>query len=207
MILSTLKPILGTTMDDDKHKLALFKLYDFTKGRTDIIDQRMGTYSCKPKSRKWTMVAMLYIIDTARVNGSTIFAMKKEKKCPLKQDSFEIGMDIAMALITPLVKTRSLTSLSFCIKQKVALLIGPPEAPKSNEDLGPSSSKKTGRCHLCIANAVEKKLGRDGHNKISPTYRLCQICGKNLCKQHTVLSCSSCRTSGHLRAMYIILCS
>lgn len=39
LMLSTLKQILGTTKDDKREKLALYKLYDFTKGGTDIVDQ------------------------------------------------------------------------------------------------------------------------------------------------------------------------
>ena len=50
--LSTLEPILGTTKDDNCHKLGLYELYDFTKGGTDIVDQRTGYHSTKTKSRK-----------------------------------------------------------------------------------------------------------------------------------------------------------
>ena len=42
LLLSTLEPILSVTSDDNKVKPAFYKLYDFTKGGTDIIDQRMG---------------------------------------------------------------------------------------------------------------------------------------------------------------------
>ena len=69
LMLSTLKPILGTTIDDNKKEAALYKLYDFTKGGTDIVDQRMGFYTCKVKSHKWSMVAFAYILDTARMNS------------------------------------------------------------------------------------------------------------------------------------------
>ena len=34
---------------DGKEKSMLYKLYDFTKGRTDIVDQRMGFYTSKMK--------------------------------------------------------------------------------------------------------------------------------------------------------------
>ena len=88
MLLSTTPPILGITKDDGKSKLGIYKVYDFTKGGTDIIDQRMGFYTCKPKSRKWTITVFSYVIDMARVNSSTTFALQK-KYDPCKQDSFE----------------------------------------------------------------------------------------------------------------------
>jgi len=40
-------------MDDGKKKLAIYKLYDFTKGGTDIVDQCIGFYTTiKAKSRR-----------------------------------------------------------------------------------------------------------------------------------------------------------
>jgi len=40
-------------MDDGKEKLAIYKLYDFTKGGTDIVDQCIGFYTTiKAKSRR-----------------------------------------------------------------------------------------------------------------------------------------------------------
>ena len=46
IMLTTAKPILGVTKDDKKEKLGTYKLYDFTKGGTDIFDQ-MDFLSCK----------------------------------------------------------------------------------------------------------------------------------------------------------------
>ena len=68
-MLSTLEPILGTTKNDNCHRLGLYKLYDFTKCGTDIADQRMGFYTTKTKSRKWTLVMFAYMLDIARVNS------------------------------------------------------------------------------------------------------------------------------------------
>ena len=65
-MLPTLEPILGTTKDDNCHKLGLYKLYDLAKGGTDIVDQRMGFHTTKTKSRKWTLVMFAYMLDTAR---------------------------------------------------------------------------------------------------------------------------------------------
>ena len=43
---------MDVTMDDGKKKPAVFQLYDFTRGGTNIIDQRMGKYSTKSKKPK-----------------------------------------------------------------------------------------------------------------------------------------------------------
>ena len=88
ILLSTAPPILGITKDGGKSKLGMYKVYDFTKGGTGIIDQRMGFYTCKPKSRKLTIIVFSYVIDMARVYSSTTFPVQK-KYDPCKQDSFE----------------------------------------------------------------------------------------------------------------------
>ena len=78
LFLSTAPPLLATTKDDNKSKLGIYKLYDFSKGGTDIIDQTMGFYSCKLKSKRWTMNAFSYVLDTCRVNASTKYAMNND---------------------------------------------------------------------------------------------------------------------------------
>ena len=43
---------------DDKKPLS-YKIYNYTKGRTDIPDQRMGSYTTKYKTRKSTLVPFI----------------------------------------------------------------------------------------------------------------------------------------------------
>ena len=61
-----MQPIFGISKDQKK-KPALYKLYDYTKGGTDIVDQKISFYSCKTKSRKWTTIAFSYLLDTCRM--------------------------------------------------------------------------------------------------------------------------------------------
>ena len=56
IMLSTREPLLSVT-DDDKKNPALIKLYDFTKGGTDIMDEKIGFYSVKTKTWRWPSVA------------------------------------------------------------------------------------------------------------------------------------------------------
>ena len=43
-------PTLPALTKEDERKPAVVKIYDYTKGGTDIIDQRMGNHSAKPKT-------------------------------------------------------------------------------------------------------------------------------------------------------------
>ena len=106
LIWSTLELILGTTKDGNWHKLGLYKLYDFTKGRTDIIVQRMVFHKMKTKYRKWTLVMFAYILDTARVNSSTVFALNQGKG-PIKERFFEYTYQILLELAKPTIKIRT----------------------------------------------------------------------------------------------------
>ena len=90
ILLSTAPSILGITKDDGKSKLGIYKVYDFTKRGTDIIDKRMGLYTCRPKSRKWTITVFSYVIDMAHVNSSTTVALQKKYDC-CQQDSLNIA--------------------------------------------------------------------------------------------------------------------
>ena len=72
LVLSTTNLILGVTKDDGKQKPAFIKFYDCTLGGTDVVYQKMGNYSVKPKSSKWTIAAFSYILSGARVNATTL---------------------------------------------------------------------------------------------------------------------------------------
>ena len=61
MAVSMMSPLLGVTTDENIRKPAILKLYDFTKGGTDVVEQKIGTYTVKSKSRKWTLVAFSYL--------------------------------------------------------------------------------------------------------------------------------------------------
>ena len=93
MMISTLEPLHAIT-DDDKKKPVLYKHYDFTKGGTDIMDQKMGSYTVKARSRKSTKVAFAYLLDTIRVNTSAVLEISDGKN-PKSVDTFLFGMNLA----------------------------------------------------------------------------------------------------------------
>ena len=50
LVLSTMRPLPGATRDDGYHKPAIIKLYDFTKGGTDIVDQLNDYHTCRSRT-------------------------------------------------------------------------------------------------------------------------------------------------------------
>jgi hypothetical protein len=191
VVLSTLNQILGTTKDDNRKKLALYKLYDFTKGGTDIVDQRMAFHTCKTKSRKWTTIAFAYMIDTARVNSSTIYALNKNVD-PVKQKSFEYGFELVMQLVKPHIARRNQKFLPMAIKQKIQLIIGDnSDNDHPDTDDAPAFGESRKRCTLCQKGAAG--MGYTAKKKsIKCVKSLCQLCGNPTCQEHLVQKCKDC---------------
>ena len=78
LLLSTVQPILGVTKDYGKKKPAIYKLYDFTKGGTDVMDHRIGAYTCKAKLNRWTLTA--FLIYWMCANSTTTFGWPSSKR-------------------------------------------------------------------------------------------------------------------------------
>ena len=123
LVMSTMRPLMGITQDDGKAKPAIIKFYDFTKGGTDIMDQRMAKYSTKSYTKRWTMVNFFYILDTIRCNATTLYALKH--KMPVnKVKSFDVGMELVLSLVKPHIENRSTVGLSSTIISKMSFILG-----------------------------------------------------------------------------------
>ena len=189
MVVSTVEPLMGVTKDD-KTKPAVIKLYDFTKGGTDIVDQKMGAYTTKSKSRKWSKVVFFYLLDTIRVNASTVFALAT-KKSPTKINSFDFGVELADSLIRPYLTERSQNGLQSVIQAKMILYTGETVPSRGNEAPHPRISSTKGRCRSCLSD-----IQGDGYKAMNdnlPKLKTnCQRCGNKTCAQHSMLQCKNC---------------
>jgi len=193
LLLSTMKPIMGVVKNDAKKKPAIFKLYDFTKGGTDIIDQRMGFYSCKGKSRRWTMAVFSYVLDTCRVNSSTVCALNKHQN-PRKLISFDFGMELVMALVKPHIELRSLHGLSNEIQLKIKAVL--PDVETNRTDMSnagdfPLRSNDRKRCRKCLEE-TRGPGAKNAKNKLGKTRFQCQNCGNATCERHSFRRCCDC---------------
>lgn len=122
MLVSTVEPLLSTKFDKSK-KPVVYKLYEFTKGGTEIVDQKVGSCIAKSKSRKWTKVSFLYLLDTVRLNASTLFALAGGRD-PKKLNSSDSAMKRAVELLMPFLISRQMKGLDKSNLQKVNLFTG-----------------------------------------------------------------------------------
>ncbi|KAF0287262.1 PiggyBac transposable element-derived protein 2 [Amphibalanus amphitrite] len=190
LLLTSMNPIMGVT-DDANRKPAIYKVYDLTKGGTDIVDQRMGSYTCKTKSRKWTMAALAYILDTCRVNAGTVMSLNAGQK-PRLLVSADFGWELVMQLVEPHVRRRSHQGLSKHVQAKINLLLHSEEPEPTTSAVPPGSGRiAPRRCDLCVRDLPER-----GHkvakNKMSKVSNVCLRCRKVVCKQHMTICCTDC---------------
>ena len=158
-----------------------------TKGGTDIIDQRMGFYTYKPKSRKWKITGFSCVIDMTHVNSSTTFALQK-KYDPCKQDFSGNCYTLLYRLVKLFIQSRSLNGLTTLVRQKIELIIGKREWEVEGEAVGPPMPEVKGRCNVCISNlaGVGHKLEKNQMYRVKTFFRICK---KNTCKDHLIATC------------------
>lgn len=196
VVLATHRVIKGVTKDDGKRKPALNKFYDFTKGGTDIFDQRMDKFSCKAKCQKWPHVTFYYLLDCTRVNAQTIWSLNNQKN-PRKQNSFEWGMSLGMELIKIAAAARSVRGLSSFVKTTLNDITDrePEDTAEDIEldDLLPAKSEDSQLCRECLAN-IHGAEYRQKRKKLGKIKTQCQNkkCGLRLCQQHLVALCKDC---------------
>ena len=76
----------------------------------------------KTKSKRWTISAFAYVIDTARVNAGTLFSLKKNTD-PRRLNSFLFGLDLARSLVLPLLQRRNRNGLQKNILKKMDMCL------------------------------------------------------------------------------------
>ena len=151
--------IPGNTKDDNKHKPAILKLYDFTKGGTDIVDQLNDYHTVRTQSNRWDLVALFYMLDTIRVNAKTVWCLKNKLEIQ-KTNTFNFGWDLAMSLIRPQLEQRDINGLSRAVIQKMEIVLGKTmrenNIQKQLEKKFPLQNETKRRCFHCLDHCKKK---------------------------------------------------
>ena len=196
--------ILGITRDDDKKKPAAFKVYDFTKGGTDIMDQRMDVYTTATKTRRWPRKGLDFVLDVTRVNSQSVYSLNIGKNPRTGLDSRKFGWAMAKSLILPYMIRRKAEcySLQKIIRKKMDLFLpegredgvdGTVDAEAGGVHLFPhdNMAESISRCAGCV-----KSLPSEGHraakNKLGKIRTQCSRCQAITCKEHYKLVCMPC---------------
>ena len=78
----------------------------------------MNFCSSKAKTRRWVMTAFAYVLDTCRVNASTVIALNQSIE-PRNTNSFDFEITLVLQLVRPFVALRSKWILSKTIRDKI----------------------------------------------------------------------------------------
>ena len=122
VMLTTFRPLKGKTEDDGKNKPAIYKLYDFTKGGTDIDNQLNEFYTSRTKAVRWSSIGLSYVFHTARVNAKTLYHIAKNEDINKKSSSFKFGWALSLQLLKPYVQQRNLNGLTKMVQLKRRIL-------------------------------------------------------------------------------------
>ena len=124
LVLAIMRPFPGATRDDGYHKPAIIKLYDFTKGGTDIVDQINYYHTCRSRTFRWgVQTALFYVLDTIRVNSKTIWCIKQGLDVQ-KFKSFDFAWELAMQLIKPFIRSRNINGLQRMTLERMERILG-----------------------------------------------------------------------------------
>ena len=122
MVLSTYRSLHGKTIDDGKEKPQILKFYDFTKGGTDIVDHLNDCYTTRLKSCCWVMVTLSHVLDTAKVNGKTMWCLKNDSDIS-STSLYDFSWNLAKALALPHVQRRSLNGLVSSVQSRIKMFL------------------------------------------------------------------------------------
>ena len=72
LVLSSMHRNAVTTRDERK-KSHVMTFYDRTKGGLHVMHMMAGIHTTRFKSRRWTMNALVYVLDTVKINKFTLW--------------------------------------------------------------------------------------------------------------------------------------
>ena len=158
-----------------------------------MIDQRAQFYTCKPKSSRWTISVFSYVLDTSRINASTVWSISNNEN-PRKIDSIGFGWELVKSLVVPYVNQKSVDGLSRSIQNKISLVVGKRVDRGEVKDLRnkiPPKSPKRKCCRLCmnVSHGQEHKETKSNMNNHSSQ---CEECAEVMCEKHLTQICHDC---------------
>lgn len=185
--LTTMHKDVLVTKDSIK-KPDVLKFYDHTKGGVDVVDLISSNSSTRMKTRKWTLNALAFVLDTERTNAFTIF---KEATGNDRMTTFEFTWQLAKNLVVPNIVRRyhNRCGISTDVVSKMAKVLGI-NTVRDPQLQGEESTQ--GRCAVCIKSAQEEGVYRTTYLNLNHRLKVkCAKCNQFICKKHqnTVAMC------------------
>ena len=147
---------------DERKKPNTICFYDKTKGGVDVVDMVIGKYTNKYKTRRRTMNAFAYMLDTARTNAHTVF---KEIKHDIR--TFDFIWQLGMLLVNAQITRRLVNpvGLQQTVITKMRRVLKVAESPKAAE-VNMQDASDRNRCHICIEEIRGQEKYKENKNKL-----------------------------------------
>ena len=168
-------------------------------GGTDVVDQKIHTYSVKTKTKRWSLTAFSYTLDTARVNAQTIYAFNNHKH-PRDIDSYKAVRELGESLIGPQILKRynaSQKGVALAVQKAMKICLELFDIPFKHypESVTVERAGKLNRtvCAQCQQN--NKLLPKESRKiacKLPRTTLRCKQCNCSICKEHLAVYCENC---------------
>ena len=161
LLLSTMHDDVRCSRDERK-KPNTICFYDKTKGGVDVVHMVIGKYTNKYKTRRRTMNAFAYMLDTARTNAHTVF---KEIKHDIR--TFDFIWQLGMLLVNAQITRRLVNpvGLQQTVITKMRRVLKVAESPKAAE-VNMQDASDRNRCHICIEEIRGQEKYKENKNKL-----------------------------------------
>ena len=105
----------------------------------------MGSSTAKCKTKKWTLVALSYVLDMARINSQAIYVINNATEYA---EIFEFGWKLMKALGNPNMHTRLVRGgLSKHLKNSITHILG---VQNGKAEQPPANDDTPRRCRMCV---------------------------------------------------------
>ena len=178
--------------------------YDHMKGGVDVVDFITAVASTRVKSKRWTINALAYTLDTVRTNSKTLF---NEVNCARNPEfkplsTFEFTWELGRALALPWIQERynKAAGLQTEIRAKMRKVLKLPEAQPASYQFvqptarppPPSSDKQSGRCQTCREEIYGPGYSQAKNSLSKKNTCKCAVCKHFICKRHQAYICGTC---------------
>ena len=164
--------------------------YDKTKGGVDIVDYFPSFSSTHMKSKRWSMNAFCYTLDTERTNARTLHEEVKNIRTP----NFHFTWDLGESLVLPHLQRRYAEQqqhLGKVVLTKICSVLG---VKYVSPNLAKPDQNEKGRCHVCLNNMKGQADFRKYRDKLNHKLKTsCHECIMSVYLNHSSLKCDKCR--------------
>ena len=201
LVLSTMHDTVRVSRDE-RLKPHPIVYYDHMKGGVDIVDLLSTMLSTRVKSRKWTMNAFAFLLDTVRTNSKRLF-----KECCKEKNltNFEFTWRLGKELVSPFIQQRcGSTGLPSTVQKKINRVLGnllpnqPPVVITGSVDDGTPHIRNTlnqGRCKQCKCSILGDDFKKNYAKLNTRISDKCLRCTDFVCKkpEHYGVVCATCQ--------------